>query len=338
MAAEKPMVSVYCLTYNHENYIRDCLEGFVAQKTAFPFEVIVHDDASTDRTAEIVQEYEKKYPHIFKVIYEEENQYQRHRPILRDLVLPIVRGKYIAICEGDDYWIDDQKLQDQVTILENNPDCHFCVAGVEEVALDKTPLGVFHPAHKIESLFISPKAFVAYANDYSFQTSSYMMRYDDWKEYIQNPPEFRKKSDIGDLPILLNFGSLGRTAYIDRIVSCYRRGALTSYSAKRIFWSEEERITHWTKSVESWKAFDVFSNGRFKDTCSNAIAKPMFDICIVTCNAKQFFMRENIRYFQALPSRKKLFILLATVLKKPIRTLYWGKVKKTEKSLLKSWN
>lgn len=194
MNSEKPLVSVYCLTYNHEKYIRDCLDGLVMQKTSFPFEVIVHDDASTDKTAEIVREYENLYPHLFKAIYQKENQKSKKVRILRSFVFPLIRGKYVAICEGDDYWTDENKLQDQISILENNLDCHFCVAGVEEVALDKTPCGVFHPPVPINQPFIPPEEFIKQAAKYYFQTSSYVMRYDDWKEYVMNPPEFRKKA------------------------------------------------------------------------------------------------------------------------------------------------
>ena len=332
-----PLVSVYCLAYNHEKYIRDCLEGFVSQKTSFPFEVVVHDDASTDKTADIIREYELKYPKIIKPIYEKENQFQKGRNVIDEVIYPLIHAKYVAICEGDDYWVDDNKLEEQISILERNPDCHFCVAGVEEVAQDKTRLGVFHPARRMESSFISPESFVSFAESYEFQTSSYVMRYDDWKEYILNPPEFRKKSIIGDLPMLLYFGSLGRTAYVDKVMSCYRRGAPASYSALRIHWSEKQRLAHWKRSMDTWKEFNQFSNGRFIETCSKAIARPMFDYCIVTCNAKSFLKRENAVFFRALPKNKKAYVLIATVFKRPIRALYRSKVKKHEEGILKKW-
>ena len=102
-------VSVICLAYNHEKYIRKTLEGFVAQKTNFSVEYIVHDDASTDSTASIIQEFEEKYPDLIKPIYQKENQYSKGVAITRNLQMQ-VQGKYIAFCEGDDYWIDEYKL------------------------------------------------------------------------------------------------------------------------------------------------------------------------------------------------------------------------------------
>ena len=120
------MVTIRCLTYNHEPYIRQCLEGFVIQKTSFRFEAIVHDDASTDGTATIIREYAERYPDIIKPIYETENQYSKHDGSIRRIMDAHTHGKYVAICEGDDYWTDPYKLQKQVDFLESHPDYVMC--------------------------------------------------------------------------------------------------------------------------------------------------------------------------------------------------------------------
>lgn len=114
------MVTIRCLAYNHEPYIRQCLEGFVMQKTNFRFEAIVHDDASTDGTAAIIKEYAEKYPDIIKPIFETENQYSKHDGSIRRIMNEHTNGKYIALCEGDDYWTDPLKLQKQVNFLESH--------------------------------------------------------------------------------------------------------------------------------------------------------------------------------------------------------------------------
>lgn len=125
MQSKGIVVSVACITYNHAPYIRQCLEGFLMQKTNFPIEIIVHDDASTDGTDDIIREYALKYPELFKVILQEENQYSKGEDVL-SLVFERSAGKYIAFCEGDDYWTDPLKLQKQVDFLENNPDYVMC--------------------------------------------------------------------------------------------------------------------------------------------------------------------------------------------------------------------
>ena len=120
------MVSIKCLAYNHGKFIRETLEGFVMQKTNFRFEAIVHDDASTDNTAEIIREYAEKYPEIIKPIYETENQYSKKDGSLQRIMDEACNGKYIAFCEGDDYWTDPYKLQKQVDFLETHPDYVMC--------------------------------------------------------------------------------------------------------------------------------------------------------------------------------------------------------------------
>ena len=117
----EPLVSICCLSYNHEPYIRDAIEGFLMQKTDFPFEILIHDDASTDGTADIIREYEAKYPDIIKPIYQTENQYSKGIKVSQVYQFPRAKGKYIALCEGDDYWTDPYKLQKQVDFLEANP-------------------------------------------------------------------------------------------------------------------------------------------------------------------------------------------------------------------------
>jgi glycosyltransferase involved in cell wall biosynthesis len=129
----KPLVSISCITYNHEIYTEDAFHGFLIQETDFPFEILVHDDASTDRTADIIREYEKKYPKIIKPIYQTENQFSKGHKISFKFNFPRAKGKYIAMCEGDDYWIDRFKLQKQVDFLEKNINYAMCSHGVKYV-------------------------------------------------------------------------------------------------------------------------------------------------------------------------------------------------------------
>ncbi|MCI7575408.1 MAG: glycosyltransferase [Bacteroidales bacterium] len=122
-------VAIKCLVYNHEPYLRDCLEGFVMQQTDFPFVAIVHDDASTDHSADIIREYAAKYPDIIHPIYETENQYSKKDGSLTKIMNAAIEATgapYIAICEGDDFWTNPHKLQKQVDFLETHPDIGLC--------------------------------------------------------------------------------------------------------------------------------------------------------------------------------------------------------------------
>lgn len=130
MKQEEPiLVAIQCFVYNHEPYLRECLDGFVMQKTNFRFVVVVHDDCSTDGSAAIIREYEEKCPDIIKPIYETENQYSKHDGSLTrimDEAVAATGAKYMAICEGDDYWTNPLKLQKQLDFLESHPDFSIC--------------------------------------------------------------------------------------------------------------------------------------------------------------------------------------------------------------------
>ncbi len=149
MMKEEPiLVAIYCLVYNHEPYLRDCFEGFVMQKTNFRFVAVVHDDCSTDGSISIIQEYTSKYPDIFIPIYETENQYSLHNGTIgrkMNHAIDEIGPKYIAMCEGDDYWTDPKKLQKQVDILEADENLMACATNVSVVDNHSTLLAPIRP-------------------------------------------------------------------------------------------------------------------------------------------------------------------------------------------------
>jgi glycosyltransferase involved in cell wall biosynthesis len=132
-----PLVSICCSTYNHEKYIGDALDGFLIQNCNFPVEILIHEDCSTDKTAAIIKEYQKKYPGIIKSVFQKENQYSKGIKPFTQVLYPRAKGKYIAFCEGDDYWTDPSKLQKQVVFLEENPDYALCVGGYKQIYNNK---------------------------------------------------------------------------------------------------------------------------------------------------------------------------------------------------------
>lgn len=118
----EPLVCIRCTAFNQEKFIAQCLEGFLIQETDFPFEVIAHDDASSDRTGEIIREYAAKYPKIIKPYIETENQWSKNDGSFTRVMDSLTIRKYVGMCEGDDYWIDPHKLQTQIDFLESHPD------------------------------------------------------------------------------------------------------------------------------------------------------------------------------------------------------------------------
>ena len=144
MEKEQPViVAINCMVYNHEPYVRQCLDGFVMQQTDFRFVAIVHDDASTDKSADIIREYAERYPDIIYPIYETENQYSKHDGSLskiKDEAIQSLNPKYVAMCEGDDYWTDPMKLQKQVDYLEGHPEVSLVYTGFNNVNENSVPI------------------------------------------------------------------------------------------------------------------------------------------------------------------------------------------------------
>jgi glycosyltransferase involved in cell wall biosynthesis len=182
------LVTIYCIAYNQENYIRQCLNGFVMQKTNFHFEAIVHDDASTDHTADIIQEYTEKYPDIIKPLFETENQFSKHDGSLDRIMAAHMHGKYIAFCEGDDYWTDPLKLQKQVDFLESHLDYSICF---HEVMIWNTEV------QEMQNDFITrdvpeSTSILELAKGNYIHTPSVVFR--------NNPTVFNDLRNMGDLP------------------------------------------------------------------------------------------------------------------------------------------
>lgn len=143
-----PKVTVLCFAYNQEQFIRNVLNGFIMQKTDFPFEVLVHDDASTDKTPDIIREYAEKYPNIIIPILSKTNHFQAGLSITNVEFCPRIRGKYVAHCDGDDWWTDDHKLQKQVDFLDANPDFSICATQATIVWSDNSHIPVICPSDK----------------------------------------------------------------------------------------------------------------------------------------------------------------------------------------------
>ncbi len=223
-AGNNIMVSVRCTAYNQEHYIRQCLEGFVMQKTNFRFEAIVHDDASTDNTAAIIREYAEKYPDIIKPVYETENQYSKHDGSLRRILDSYMHGKYVAYCEGDDYWTDPLKLQKQVDFLESHPD--YSMSYTNTLYYDQNNDFYYHGKQeairsKLQSN-ISCEDIIKYPA--IIMTLTVVMRKDVLFQINDSDPFIFESGNflLGDIPNWYTASRLGKVHYLDEITSVYR--------------------------------------------------------------------------------------------------------------------
>lgn len=213
------MVSVLCTAFNHGKYIRQTLESFVTQQTDFPFEVLVNDDCSSDDTAEIIREYAEKYPHIIRATLQEKNLYSKGISIHKQVFYPQVRGKYIAFCEGDDFWCDPMKLQLQVDFLESHLDYSACVHNSKMLFCnDGDRLQDLSEAKEDRDI---PFELIIKGMGNIYHTSSIMAR----SELIMGTPDFEavaEKFGFTDYPIAIWLSMSGKVRFLERFMSTYR--------------------------------------------------------------------------------------------------------------------
>lgn len=214
---KKAKVIIHCLVYNHEPYLRDCLEGFVSQKTNFPFKAVVHDDASTDNSATIIKEYVEKYPNLIEAIYETENQYSKRDGSLGRIMseATLNRSSYIAYCEGDDYWIDPMKLQKQVDFLDNNPDYTMCFSACK-IQNDFN----LHTSSSGESVTDRDYESTELLKTWCVPTASILVRSHIAKD--ERILKYDKRKTCGDIFIILTAADYGKVRGMKDKMTVYR--------------------------------------------------------------------------------------------------------------------
>ena len=256
------ILTIFCLTYNHEKYIRKTLEGFVNQKTTFDYNIIIHDDASTDKTQEIINEFVKKYPRKFIIIFQKENQYSKGVDITNKFILPMINSKYIAICEGDDYWCDENKIQLQIEYMESNPNCSLCVHNTLFINENGTSLQkTFNDIGKSTKISVEELIMKNIC-----QTSSYL-----YKSEFKYLPENFQVPGVGDSPLRLWLALHGEVYYIDKVMSCYRIGGANSWSMS-IKRDKDRQVKHNLHMINFYNNVNQYTNYKFCEVIQIKIA------------------------------------------------------------------
>lgn len=300
---EKPVVSICCLAFNHEFYIEDALEGFLIQETDFPFEILIHDDASTDRTADIIREYEERYPRIVKPIYQAENQYSKGVKVSSVFNFPRAQGKYIAMCEGDDYWVDKNKLKKQIKRIEElNTDICFTNAYLENNSGGRVLK--YKSGEILDKLIFSE---VIRKGGGGMPTPSLLIR----KEVLMNLPSWFSKAPVGDFFIQILGAQRNGAAYVSDITSVYRVASVGSWTSKRSKASE-------VKIKEEAEAYEfIFNEMRTDilrpDDLNYALAVELYRLAALSIKMKYFELANDLiarswRYYK-LQSIKQIILV-----------------------------
>lgn len=252
----EPVVCIRCMTYNQEKYIAQCLDGFVMQETNFSVKAIVHDDASTDNTPKIIKEYATRYPEIIVPVLEKENQYSQGK--LSKVMYPLMKGKYIAVCEGDDYWTDPLKLQKQVDFMESHPDFSMC----------------FHQAIRHhedscvpDSLYskIEDKEYTGlelYKSEHRPPTASVLIRHSVFESDVYKKC-LEQISSFGDLSFFLSAAHNGKVYGMADVMSVYR---MNNNGISNVFNTTDDKVLKFAN--ENLKLYKIFGT-QYKEECIN---------------------------------------------------------------------
>lgn len=301
------MVSICCITYNQESYIRDALESFLGQKTDFAYEVLIHDDASTDGTGAIIREYAKRCPEVMKPILQTENQYSKgFTNISGTFNFPRARGRYIAMCEGDDYWTDEKKLQMQVDYMEGHPDCALCFHSAEVEVLERAVTErAMRPYHG--DRIVSPGEIIGKRSGYP--TASLLFR----TEMVRELPEFYVNAPIADIPLQLMAAARGYGYYMDRPMCVYRLGGAVSWTSMMKQGDyEEKQKRYFGQMEEMYRGFDRESGGRFRQDVERAV-KRLYFLTQVNMRHYDIVLADEYReFYRELNERTRFFIRMET--------------------------
>lgn len=294
------VVSIVCNAYNQEKYIAQALESFLMQETEFSFEVLVHDDASTDGTAEIIRQYALKYPGIVKPYFQTENQYSKHVPITRLYQYSRANGKYIAWCEGDDYWTDPLKLQKQVEALEKHPEIDLCAHRAVTV-LDGKP-GTFFPKKKEDTVF-SVEEVIAGGGGF-VATNSLMCR----RVMLGGENDY---TQVFNLDYILQIsGSLrGGMLYLSDCMAAYRRMTENSWSVR-----VQTNVVQMGKHVERLEdvlcQIDQATGYAYTQTIQKHMKESRLKQLARQGELRQVLSRENREAIRAMPFKLQIGIVL----------------------------
>lgn len=262
-----PKVSICCIAYNHEKYIEKTLQSFLMQKTDFDYEILVHDDASTDQTAEIIRRYEKAYPDIIKPIYQSENQYSKNVEIVYDFNYIRAKGEYVAHSEGDDYWTDPLKLQKQYDFMNAHPHVSACIHPDKMINEEGTKILGYRKLFSYNK-FLTVEDAVSLQKRIS--TNSIFMRNYFSPEYAI--PKWYFDADVTDYPLCLYLATKGEIYYMTQVMSAYRVAAKNSWT-QRVMTDSDKRRKHVDKMIELLESFDSYTDYRYSNRIQKQIKR-----------------------------------------------------------------
>lgn len=285
----KPKVVVFCTSYNHGKYIETTLNSIINQKTNYSFKIVVHDDASTDDSQETIRKFAGQYPDTIIPILQKENQLSKGINVYNHLPEVVMQGKYIAYCECDDFWIDENKLQKQIDYMENHPECSMCVHNTIKVDEAGTPLDLYFNSTNEDRDYAASDVILAGGGGL-FHTSSFLYR----TTYKGEMPACFMMKDIADYPTAIYFSTKGSIHYFKEVMSAYRVAAVQSWSV--VFNNDNsKKIAHFLELGHALQGMDEYTKGKYSDAFKSVICDSEYMYLYLDYNIIDILRTEKYR-------------------------------------------
>lgn len=300
----RPLVTMVCDTYNQKDYIRQTLDGFLMQETDFPVEILIHDDASTDGTRQIVEEYAARYPDTIRTILRDDNMFSRDQKILEHYCFPFCNGKYIAVCEGDDYWTDPKKLKKQIGYMEAHPECTLCFTAARLIDGDGIDRGQIRP---YDHDCVVPTEDVIRGMGGFCPTASLVFP----TRLAKNRAPFCDLTTVDDAPLQIFFASRGTTYYFVEPTCVYRINAAGSWTLIQKKLALDKRAALQRSLIAMHRAFDEDTGYRYHDAVEDALRVDRFELAYYSRDIRG--MKRYPDQWRALPLRRRVRLWLESL-------------------------
>ncbi len=296
------IITVVVMTYNHKDYIKQALESILSQKIRVDFDILIHDDCSDDGTYQILLDYQKRHPNKIRIIRQEERRFliEGFNMMIFNHVVPNINSKYVAYCDGDDYWCDDLKLQKQYDFMESHPDYSMC----------------FHCAYQLRpNNDMSSKWFIKDEGDLGLDdlinenpgipiaTSSLFVKSHIFKSFS----EWRKRYPVEDLPLYMTAALEGKIHRIKDIMCVYRQFSTGSWSYQNSK-NQMRLISHQEDLIKAATFFNKETDYKYQNLVTNHISGCEFRIALLKRDFRAIFSKKNKCFIKRM-SRKERFSL-----------------------------
>ena len=301
--AQPVEISICCITYNHQDFIADAIEGFLQQVCSVPFEIIIHDDASTDQTARIIESYQQRYPDLIFPILQTENQHALGKKSTLHCFAR-ARGRYIALCEGDDYWLSPDKLNLQYVALQRHPLSQLCFHAARQITHGSEQVSLVAHHRTLEHVF-SASEMIAGNGDFC-PTASMLFE----KKVVDTLPAWFEQAPVGDYFYQMLASLQGGAVFLPEAMSVYRAQVPGSWSARAQ--QLEPRLKHYQGVHKALQALDQDTKGVYHSLFQRIQASDFLNLARLAiklddCEEARALLRQSWRMQAGINLEQRVF-------------------------------